>query len=239
LIVRAYWLAIVVWVLDIVLIIGILTPTYYYITAYNRATEYAQQRYDPYNDFALAVLFSASFWTAAAPVVIAIFTVVLACVNGKQARLSRESINLARDEFISTHRPKIIVRNVSTIGFVVGCPVHVRFKYINIGETRGSIAAVEACVFLRPKDNPVPRGLRLQPCEIIKATLSCGEVGIGETNSSFDIEARDINPLQSGGKIICIAGYIKYRDDRGSIRRTGFARQGRHIGELRFELTPY
>jgi hypothetical protein len=178
------------------------------------------------------------FATAVATIVIAAFTIVLAVGGSIQACLTRKAITLARDEFISTHRPKIIVRNVSTIGFAIGLPINIRFMYINIGETRANIAAIEACVFLKPKVIPIPRGLRLQPCEIIKSTLSCGEVGIGEANSSFDIEARDVKPLQSVGKIICIVGCIKYRDDRGSLRRTGFARQGRHIGESQFELTP-
>src|SRR6266496_910438 len=45
--------------------------------------------------------------TAVATVFIGVFTWVLACVSGRQARLTRESIELAREEFIATHRPKI------------------------------------------------------------------------------------------------------------------------------------
>jgi hypothetical protein len=47
--------------------------------------------------------------TAVATVFIGIFTWVLACVTGRQARLTRDIIKLARDEFHASHRPKIKV----------------------------------------------------------------------------------------------------------------------------------
>lgn len=47
--------------------------------------------------------------TAFATVWIAVFTIVLAVVTGRQARLTRQAIDLNREEFISTHRPKLVV----------------------------------------------------------------------------------------------------------------------------------
>jgi len=58
--------------------------------------------------------------TAVATIAIALFTIVLARVTGQQARLTRQSIDLARAEFVSTHRPRIIVRNLSTLGLLSG-----------------------------------------------------------------------------------------------------------------------
>jgi hypothetical protein len=49
----------------------------------------------------------AATWIATA--VIGAYTIVLARVTGRQARLTRESIDLARAEFISSHRPRIVV----------------------------------------------------------------------------------------------------------------------------------
>jgi hypothetical protein len=48
--------------------------------------------------------------TAVATVFIGVFTYVLAIVTSRQARLTKESIDLARKEFIATHRPRVIVR---------------------------------------------------------------------------------------------------------------------------------
>ncbi len=53
--------------------------------------------------------------TAIATAVIAVFTVVLVCVTRYQAKLTRDSIDLGRDEFAATHRPKIIVHAVEFV----------------------------------------------------------------------------------------------------------------------------
>jgi hypothetical protein len=48
--------------------------------------------------------------SAAAVVAIAAFTWTLWLATTAQGRLTQKSIDLARDEFISTHRPRLIVR---------------------------------------------------------------------------------------------------------------------------------
>src|SRR5208282_16065 len=52
-------------------------------------------------------------FTAGATAVIALFTIVLVLVTNRQARLTRESIELANKEFNTTHRPRIRVRAIS------------------------------------------------------------------------------------------------------------------------------
>src|SRR6267154_4374112 len=51
--------------------------------------------------------------TAAATVAIAAFTLVLWLATSRQARLTAQTIALARDEFNATHRPRIRVRHVT------------------------------------------------------------------------------------------------------------------------------
>ena len=77
--------------------------------------------------------------TAISTVVIAIFTVVLAVVAYVQARLLRKSIDLARAEFLSTHRPRIVVREVYLDG------KEIRFRLVNVGDTPATI--VESRLF--------------------------------------------------------------------------------------------
>src|SRR5258708_868823 len=50
--------------------------------------------------------------TAISTAVISIFTIVLAYVSHRQAKLTRESINLANREFVATNRPKLKVRRL-------------------------------------------------------------------------------------------------------------------------------
>lgn len=58
------------------------------------------------------MIFGPDTWRAIATVVIAVFTAFLAIFGYVQARLTYKTIGLAREEFLSTHRPKIIIHSV-------------------------------------------------------------------------------------------------------------------------------
>jgi hypothetical protein len=62
-----------------------------------------------------AVTAFVTFW-------IAIFTIVLAFVSRRQAKLLHQSIELARAEYISSHYPRIVLRDVHLIAETV--PLH-------------------------------------------------------------------------------------------------------------------
>lgn len=162
--------------------------------------------------------------TAVATIVIATFTVVLAFVTRRQARLTRESIDLAREEFVSTHRPRIIVRNLSTFGVVVGSPITINFMIINIGDSPAIITSIEAFIFLKQKTAKIPRNLRLTMCKSSKERLVSGDFEIVSQTSEFAPELRHIEALQKGERLLCIAGCIIYADEKKVARRTGFVR---------------
>src|SRR5579871_1469929 len=71
--------------------------------------------------------------TAVSTAVIAVFTVVLAVVAGIQGWLISKQIKLARDEFISSHRPRIILRDVSRDG------QDILYMLVNDGGTKCTI----------------------------------------------------------------------------------------------------
>ena len=54
--------------------------------------------------------------SAAATAVIALLTLMLVIVTNRQARLTRASIDLARQEFAATHRPKSLCNRSCSIG---------------------------------------------------------------------------------------------------------------------------
>jgi hypothetical protein len=90
-------------------------------------------------DAAVAWLGETNNLTAASTVVIAVFTIVLALVGYTQARLIRRSIDLARTEYVSTHRPRIILRDVHLIG------EEILYMLVNVGDTPAII--VESWIF--------------------------------------------------------------------------------------------
>jgi hypothetical protein len=162
--------------------------------------------------------------TAVATIIIAGFTVVLARVTGRQARLTRESIDLARAEFVSTHRPRIIVRNLSTYGVVVGHPITINFMVMNIRESVALLVGIESFIFLKPQDGKIPRALRLSACQNKKERLVSGDFEIISQVSDFVPERSHIEMLQTGERLLCIAGCVSYSDDNRVHRRTGFVR---------------
>jgi hypothetical protein len=138
--------------------------------------------------------------------------------------ISRKQFTLSRAEFTSTHRPRIIVRNLSTFGVVVGGPITINFMVINIGESPAVINSIEACIFLKSATEKVSRGLRLTTCTIAKERLVSGEFEIASQTSTFSPEQRHVEMLQKGERSLCIAGCVNYADENKVNRRTGFVR---------------
>jgi hypothetical protein len=158
--------------------------------------------------------------TAVATVFIGAFTWVLACVTGRQARLTRRSIDLAREEFIATHRPKVILHTIefrripgddavdrigaSILCFNKGTTVAKRV------EVRGTIIAGANIVV------DVPRPV----IKVFENVLS-GQKLWFEVKSEWPI--REIVPRQQSnlGSFHCV-GTIVYFDQSETRRETGY-----------------
>jgi hypothetical protein len=134
-----------IWGITGSLFIFILIPTPIFMAVYKEATNYAQQNYDSYNNFARAVLgkigdaiFDATFWTAAATLAIACFTYRL-----KQAtdRLKRSTDNLwevAKSQLIAANRPWIRTQVINVYIFIVTeqkLSFGVTLQFINTGKS--------------------------------------------------------------------------------------------------------
>lgn len=171
------------------------------------------------------------FWkpenlTAISTLAIAAFTVVLAWVGYCQARLIRKSIDLARQEFIATHRPKIIVR------FIQGPfnePEDGRqfawLTLVNVGETRGTIVGLGRDLARRVgRGGWLPPGLAADLRQINPVVLESGDRFVvdvrAQTAPTDSTIAEDIWP----GVELCAVGVIQYRDDNGKLLETGFLR---------------
>jgi hypothetical protein len=206
LIVRAYWLPVGLWVLVGVLFIGALTPTHYYIAAYRCAASHAQQHCDSNNNFASAVLFNAAFWEAAATLVIAIFTIVLACVTGKQARLTREA-------FIAAHPPQLAVRYIHlTIDNEIG------FTVENIGGSYAIVTQSMIGPYIYTAVLPCPPEYHKFGRNILdRAKFNVGEPQFFTVSNNLgnDLPWYDLHFI----------GWAEYMDALGSVRTLRFCRK--------------
>ena len=109
--------------------------------------------------------------TATATVVIALFTFVLAIATIIQAAFTRAAIRLARDEFISSHRPRVILRDIIWEGHA-----DIHYTLANTGETRATI--IESRVMVEF----VQRGTAVRPLrafghdDLGRVVLAAGEL---------------------------------------------------------------
>lgn len=157
--------------------------------------------------------------TAAATAAIGYFTYTLYTTSAEQARLTRESIDLARKEFISTHRPKLRIRRIFPLApFAENEVPRLRLLAANIGDTKASIIEYGWEIYTdrdyTPAATPIPRGAWEVPAG---KQISIDFTGATVLDFVTASNARD--------GWIYIVGVINYADDEGVVRTTAFARR--------------
>ena len=157
----------------------------------------------------------------------------------------------ARDDFISTHRPKLIVRRVSlniAKGSGLADVLGVQFIVANLGDTRATIIEMNARLWLPEVSQnlpPIPPygqstypGLTIESGE--SPTLTHYEHGLlarFEFRDGFAKTAMAAGGTDSGPALLFI-GYVDYEDGLKRQRRTAFLRQY-NFATQRFDPIPH
>ncbi len=141
--------------------------------------------------------------------------VLLWLYTRKAANAAKKSIDLAREEFIATHRPKLRVHTVFWIGDQIECTVG------NIGESTATIKArsLAAKILKEPLHGILPYGESL----LGEKTIECG-VSITQ-QLPFDTEKTFDAVLPNRNEALHFFGYIDYSDSNGILRRVAFCRR--------------
>ena len=168
--------------------------------------------------------------------ILAVFTVVLAGASIWQGQLTRQSIALARAEFVANQRPKIRVRNI-----VVKCPtgpgrpppilfevnqfVGGQFYAANVGGTAATIVEYLAIVRWSQEELPMERpyegrngtevNIRVEPGASIPLPF--------QSTRLMDHNGNEIRAGQSGWRLR-VMGWVEYLDESKVRRRTAFCR---------------
>jgi hypothetical protein len=155
----------------------------------------------------------------------------------RQFEITQQSIKLARDEFISTHRPRIILREAIIGAPLEGQPISVHFHLANVGETTGRI--IRSSV----KVEVVPRAARLLLHGSVETQYDLGEVTLSPGTAillKFEGQTPNWEPQRfaqksymtadGGAKLyrdatIHFFGQFIYVDQLGIWRRTAFRRE--------------
>jgi hypothetical protein len=154
-----------------------------------------------------------------------IATLVLATVGVFGIGLTFYEVRLNRQEFIASHRPRLIVHSVEVAygvndeGFpTLGATIHV----FNIGDTEAVIDEFVGDIQIR--DVPLRAGIILPTIEMQPIVIGVGEGRHLIVPSEFDNQRLNIALRVAPTRILCLATFV-YRDGRGTPRQTGLCRQ--------------
>jgi hypothetical protein len=180
--------------------------------------------------------------TAVASIAVAVFTGTLwwstrgmLKATSDNIKLMRDHLMLGRNEFISTHRPKIILREAIIGSVLEGKPISVIMHFANVGETAGTIVRSHVSVEIVSVDR-----LMLHPT--VDNTNDFGEIKLGpgearlvrfpKETPTWEGEKFKLRSLQTTEGVktrrdftVHLVGQLIYMDELRTPRRTAFRRE--------------
>jgi hypothetical protein len=201
-------------------------------------------------------------WTAYATVAIALFTATLFLVTNRQVRLARDALDLAREEFISSHRPRLRIRNVivNDVQVNITAPgqqatqrdrrppfqpnnqITGQLSVANIGDTEARVVTSHCEVFWTDKPLPMRRPYEFKADNVFVPDgikIAAGHSIPGSFNSTkLMTEIGHAIALGRDTWKIYVMGWILSIDKRKISRRTAFCREYRHIDGGRGRFYP-
>jgi hypothetical protein len=157
--------------------------------------------------------------TALATIVIAAFTATLWIATRQQADLTRQ-------EFVATHRPRVIVRYIQGPDFDADDNQFITVTFVNIGVNPATIEAFGADLVRRNKQSGhfALGGLDASPVAITPISLVSGQRHFFTVKARRPYGEAEIAEDAFDDIELCAAGGIKYRDGIGILRETAFFR---------------
>ena len=169
--------------------------------------------------------------TAFATFVIACFTATLWFVTYKQSRLTQQSIDISRAEFIVTHRPRLRIRRIWPVGkttFLNNTGTNIRIIVANIREAEARVTQLTTnMVFERDKTR---RGFFQADTTTSQygdkpIVVMRGKQAIIDATATLDINPIIYDHNARGRQYEAIAiGVVEYEDALGGKYLTGFSR---------------
>lgn len=154
-----------------------------------------------------------------------LFTGALAYVGIVQGYLIWQQIRLARAEFVSTNRPRIVVRHmeIGDSDLPTDQPVSVNFVCHNIGDSAAIIGMIYFRAFIFPPGRPLPPRLAFRSEYPCKVRLECGQRDLFEMADQKMIPTiEQVIEITQGASLLYCIGLIQYVDDSDSRREAGF-----------------
>jgi hypothetical protein len=156
-----------------------------------------------------------------------VFTAILALVAIWQGVQLKRSLDLAREEFISTHRPKIILRNfqIGDREIPDGKPINVTFIAQNIGDSVGKVVQIRSATVILDSKEKIPTDFSFLHSDPFQFSLKSGEKELFPANGNSAPEKNESVAVYIGSKAFYCLGLLVYEDAVGTKRETGYCRR--------------
>ena len=177
----------------------------------------------------------ADFWEALFTGLIAIYAIRQFSegqrAGTEQLKLTKESIDLARDEFNATHRPKFEIALIMRLGFFENNPVKIRWTLINTGTGRGRVIESNATAIFAKQ--PLPARPRYSSERATMNPEQTWWIDPGFTRTftqHFNISSEDWAVYQvsrdygTSPENLYFIGYVLYEASDGKRRSIAFCR---------------
>lgn len=185
------------------------------------------------NDRQLTLFTARLFWATVALSVIALFQLF---VFGWQGIQLKRTVNLGREEFNATHRPRMRLKHVWFTGdqfaWRLNGPLEVNLDIVNIGNTKARVTWINYASIILPTGQPLPQrppydeippndGVRISRFQTMGDLA--GGITLARTVCDGIVDNRDVTEILWGRKRLYLVGSIEYWDAAG-LRQTAFCR---------------
>jgi hypothetical protein len=177
--------------------------------------------------------------TAIATIFIALFTFTLWSATRNLWAVTKSAVDLARDEFNATHRPRIQIRNLvvaqgsSPTLFSAQAPIRGQFFLTNTGEGKAFISALGCWVHLetsgdflpmrRPYEGQAPN-IAIVPFSLIPGASEAIPFNSGDVTPPNGEIASSLSAGR-GSTVLYVMGFVEFMDDSNFLRRHHFCRK--------------
>jgi len=166
----------------------------------------------------------AEFWTALATIFIAAFTFTLKRSTDKLWETNKEQIRLAREDFLSTHRPEIRFKHVWLVSeFMHDTPIVGQVTCVNSGTSDANIFEYGMNFFVVKHGRSLPIPSQFKNIKKGYVRLPSG-VSFPFPDVTYTLTEADEVAVRNGDSKFFFAGYVHYADGIGRVRTTAFCR---------------
>ncbi|MDE2167648.1 MAG: protein phosphatase 2C family protein [Alphaproteobacteria bacterium] len=140
--------------------------------------------------------------------------------------MTRDSIDLARQEFISTNRPKLRVRYVSAATPSYNWKPTAKIYISNVGASPAVLLRNGVDIFLREKGTAGKAHFDAQPRDITPSiTLVAGkDAGMDAIGHTGALTSKNVADIINGVFELCLLGIVSYTDGNAVERSTSYFR---------------